>query len=263
MAPHCPSPRPPRRADPSREQGFILIAAIWMLILASAIVAVLMLRGMSRAVDANAAGKALTQKLLADGAVETVMADRVFNGVRSQWWLLPAEGTVAIGDRQVPVRMSSESGRLDINEAPLELIDRALTGFGVAAGERRVVLDRLGAYRGARRVVSSFDELDTALSIASGFQAICPSGAFTFSSGLSEPRKGHQPAELARALGVATAPISQGQAEPGAVLRIQAGGADHPLIALARTANFMDDAAAILAYSAARYCQDSGAKFIF
>ncbi len=108
---------------PRRANRVILIAVIWMLILVSAIVAVLMLRGMSRAVDANAAGQALTQKLL-------------------------AEGTVTIGRKQIQMQVSSESGRLDINEASLELIDRALIRLGVEAGERRVVLDRLGAHRG-------------------------------------------------------------------------------------------------------------------
>ena len=78
------------RRHPDSEQGFVLIAAIWLLLLCAVMVAVLMLRGHDRAVAAADASDRLKARLVLESAVETVVADILFNGQASRAATVPA-----------------------------------------------------------------------------------------------------------------------------------------------------------------------------
>jgi len=221
-----PRPRPRRRsAEPARgERGFVLIAAIWLLILAGSITAILMLRSLSLAAGAAADGDALARRLALAGAIETALADRIFNGERSPWWLTPSESTVAIGGRRVTVRLSSESGRLDVNEADPALIDAALRGAAVAPSERARIVTRLQAFRAANRRLLSPAALDMLLAEAGAAAGSCLPDQLTTSSGMAQPRPDQMPRALARALGIAGGD-SLVIPEPGAPMRVEAAEA--------------------------------------
>lgn len=212
-------PRPIRKG----EQGFVLIAATWLLVLAGAVVALLMLRGLTDARDAKAEGELFRHKLALDGAVETVVADRLFNGSRSQWSRVPAQGSVDVDGIAVRARSTSESGRLDLNVADLALVDRALQGLGVGATNRRIVLGRLQQLRGRNEKLSSFAALEALLSQAQQDTTVCLADMMTFNSGLAQPRPGQMPGKLSFALGVpAGAGDTNGrQFQPGEPQRLE------------------------------------------
>jgi Tfp pilus assembly protein PilX len=71
---------PPRRQS---EQGFVLIKAVWLLLLCAAIVAVLMLR--CNTASTTATDELLKQQLALDAATETVIAGLLLRGSISQW----------------------------------------------------------------------------------------------------------------------------------------------------------------------------------
>lgn len=193
-------PRRHPRPIPENEKGFVLIAAVWLLVLAGAIVALMMLRGMTEAREARSEGELLRHKLALDGAVETVVADRLFNGPRSPWSRVQAQGSLDIDGTAVQVRSTSENGRLDFNATELATVDRALQGLGVGAGNRRVVLGRMQQLRRRDERLSSFAALEALLSQAQKDTSVCLADMMTLDSGLPQPRAGQMPDKLAFAL---------------------------------------------------------------
>jgi hypothetical protein len=222
------SPNPEGRGPgPSQgERGFVLIAAIWLLILAGSIAAILMLRSLASATAAAEHEEAAERRLALESATETMLADRLFNGNRSAWWLTPSESSIAIGRRRILLRVTSESGRLDVNMADPALIDTALRGFGLGAAERARIVARLVALRATKRRIGSLAEL-AGLSAAAGARACLPD-QLTYVSGLAEPRPDQVSGELGRALGGRGGAGAPAAPEGGAALRVEAreaGGA--------------------------------------
>ena len=188
---------------PDGERGFVLIAAIWLLVLAGAIVALLMLSTLTFAKRTRFEADQIGSDMALQSALQTVAADRLINGVRGPWGLLPAEGDVALGRRVVHVRLSSEAGRLDLNEADPKLIDSALRGLGADASARQAFVAALVAIRLNHERIGSFDQL-RAIARRAGLRlstGTCLEDGTTFASGMSEPRAGQMPADLAHALG--------------------------------------------------------------
>lgn len=147
-----------KRPDPS-EQGFVLIAAIWLLILGGSVVAVLMVRAISSARAASSGVEALKQKATLDAATETVWADILFNGNRSQWASLPATGPMTLYGMSVSVAVTNEAQRIDVNEGDPKLIDETLREHGVDVTSRQSFRSLLSAKQSAGLRIGSMDDL--------------------------------------------------------------------------------------------------------
>lgn len=201
--------------DPDREQGFILIAATWLLLLLGALAAVFVLRSIHASREAHAAEDQLRQRLVLESAAETVIASHLFDGPYGPWAAWPASGTVAIGNTDVAMKLSSETGRLDLNTTSPEVITRALQGMDVDADTRRAFMDGLGVQRAMGRMAHFSDLQRLAAELDAPISA-CIEDAFTLYSGLKEPRTASLPTPLARALDVrdrnASTPPIQGDA---------------------------------------------------
>lgn len=248
-----PSLDEPKLEIKQSEQGYVLITAIWLLILAGSIVAVVMLRTLSQAQAVKDQGSDLADKVVLEGAAETVFADRLFAGNKGRWWLVPASGQVMIGGKVVDVELSSESGRLDVNEADPKLIDQALQGLEVRADVRARVFTDVRARRADGRRINSFAELRSALGGAT-VDGHCLDDDLTLWSGLPSPRRDQMPETLARALGQ---PIggSQGQAEAGAALRLRISLEGKPgLVMVARPTGLRDEPVSVNSWESYSAC---------
>jgi hypothetical protein len=237
----------------NEEQGYILITAIWLLILCGSIAALLMLRSLNSAKAAADNGAILQQKILLEGTVDTILAERLFEGNRSRWWLLPSSGSIIIDGKSVSVEISSENGRIDINEADPRLVDRALQGLGVEAAARAAAIGKLNYLRAIQARITSDADLDLLLSSRSESNP-CLSRYFTLASGLPEPRAGQMAEPLARAL---AQPTTQSPMTPdgGTALRIVARSPKGAAIkVVARITGIRDQAAAITTWQYPARC---------
>jgi hypothetical protein len=218
-------------AVPRAERGFILISAFWLLILCGAIVAVLMLRAISSATVAAGEEDALRTRLALESAVETVIADLLFNGPQSRWARFPSKGGMSIDNRPIRVIVSSESGRLDLNEIDLGLLDTALRGLGVDANGRSVLSENLAAKRAANQRIGSPAEIRALLAATLGPnpQVRCIEDRLTIYSGLSRPNESHISPEWARALGMATVASPGRGARIGSPCEGDGGGRRHTI----------------------------------
>ncbi|SDD73063.1 hypothetical protein SAMN05444678_12051 [Sphingomonas sp. YR710] len=211
-----------RRSRPEGEQGFVLITALWLLLLCGAVVALMMLRGAGKAEASHAAAVQVQARLDLDAAMQTIAADILFSGDQSQWARAPAQGTVDIDGRSISAEVSSEAGRLDLNDGDPAVIDRALQGLGVAAARRTLLQGRLQQLRNQNRRIASQAMLDHVLAGVAKSSDVCLDRYVTLYSGLTRPDEAAMPALLAQALAV---PQGGGEAptvlQPGTAIRVR------------------------------------------
>lgn len=128
-----------------REHGYVLISALWLLLLAGVLTALILAQTRERAEDVRDGGDTLQLRHALASAIATVNADRLFAGPASRWWKLPAQGAVEIDGITVTLALSNEAEQIDLNRASREAMVAALDRLaqeqpGVMAGVERDAL---------------------------------------------------------------------------------------------------------------------------
>lgn len=123
----------------------MLISALWLLLLAGVLTALILAQTRERAEDVRDSGDALRLGHALASAIATVNADRLFAGPASRWWEQPAQGAVEIDGVAVTLMLSNEAERIDLNRASREAMVVALDRLareqpGVMAGVDRDAL---------------------------------------------------------------------------------------------------------------------------
>jgi hypothetical protein len=136
------------------EDGYVLIAAIWLLVLAGSIAALLMLQSLTATRQARAEGDILRARLALDAAVETIIADRIMNGGRSIWSRTAVDGTIQIENMAIRARATSEAQRVDLMRADPRLVDTTLRTAGLGANQRQRVIARIALQAGNAQALS-------------------------------------------------------------------------------------------------------------
>lgn len=206
----------------THERGFILVSAMWLLILCGAIAAVLIARARTGAAAVSAAEGNYRETLQLYDAAEIVLADLLFNGPRSHWAVLPAQGIVAVDGANVRVSITSEAGRLDLNDGDLTIIAGALQGLGVGARQRVALIDGIARARADQHKIATWAEVEKILDRTGVVGAACLNEFFTIASGLQRPREVDLSPQLARALNVAVG-LPSSLITPGTALRVDVG----------------------------------------
>ena len=230
------------------EEGFVLVSAIWLLLLGAAVVAIIQFTVLNRAKSLTFEKDQIEHRLALETAYETAIADMLFNGPRSAFAKMPSQMVYTLNGVSMTISVSSESGKLDINQADPALIDRALMGLGIDASKRTAFLGVLAGYRSSGFVISMTADLEAALQQA----GVGPAGGFcglqylTAHSGLPRPFTGQMPPELARAIGEPSTQRNSGF-QPGSALRIAITKPGGPsLVAVVRMTGRLDQAVDVL-----------------
>lgn len=138
-----------------REQGFALLLVLWILALASVVLigfsgdARTELTVVRNQIEA-ARARALADAGISIGALNLL---RTSEAEEPRWPLDGTEQEIAFGDGTVRISLWDEGGKIDLNEAPDELLARLLLvlGFANSAG----IADALAEWREARRTAWS------------------------------------------------------------------------------------------------------------
>jgi hypothetical protein len=180
------------------ENGYVLISALWLLVLSAAVVATILARNAEQARSVRSSALDLQRQLDFEAAAETIVADLVLRGGGSQWSQLPSAGTVTLHGRTIATKLSSESGRLDLNAADLAIIDRALQGLGASGTQRAEFVSHLKRIREKQEKFRYFPDDVGGISESVGLG--CAADVFTVYSGLSQPDETQIDHKLAGAL---------------------------------------------------------------
>ena len=172
---------------PESEAGFVLIAAIWMLVLAGSIAAVLVLRARATATESATEADDLQRTLAAEQVIETITADIALGGKRSPWSNTPAMGRVTIGKFAFAIEVTSEATRLDVNAVDLDRARAALAATRIPQPVANALLDQIETLRAAGKSVGTWAELEQLVSRAAPSDLACLVQLLTISSGLQQP----------------------------------------------------------------------------
>lgn len=176
------------RATP-QEHGFVLITALWLLVLGGALASLIMLRAVEQRRASNAEGAMLRQDLSAEAAIHDALFDLLVRGAQSRWAQLPARATTTLDGSRVDLSATSEATKIDLNSVDLTQLDALLQQQGIAPERRRPVVGRLQAMRAARQRIESEAQLGPLLADLDSEAALCPAARFTLYSGLSAPKQ--------------------------------------------------------------------------
>ena len=154
------------------------------------------------------------------------------------------------------IKVSSESGKIDVNQADPALIERSLRGLGVSALPRQAFLSVIAGERSAGRLYQSIIDVENAMRRA-GFDmegGFCAGSSFTVYSGLSQPQPNQMDAALARALGQPSL-AANARTKPGSAMRVEVSeGEGLPVIAIIRTSGLIEQSYSVLDWNSARGC---------
>lgn len=133
-------------ASDQNDSGFILLSALWILVLGGALAAAVLVEAhnSTRALDRARATIALDLALRS--ARDQALADMIVNGSRSRW-ARTGSGTFNVDDVTVAVTSSDESGRLDLIAATPDRLDALFASLDVPAEARGAARSSLEAFR--------------------------------------------------------------------------------------------------------------------
>jgi len=141
------------------EHGFVLISAMWLLLLGAAIAALLMLRAMTASRDLRVESDRFSVDHAEADAIETIAADLIFSGRASHWSQLPASGTLTLDGQSVEATATSEDQFLDINKADPKRIDGTLQDHGYDRTTRTALLGRIALAHASGHGIESYAEI--------------------------------------------------------------------------------------------------------
>lgn len=221
---------------------------MWLLLLGGSIVALLILRNLHAAEAYSDDREQLQMRYAQESAVETVVADILFNGPRSEFARLPAQTSYRFGDIALNISVTGEGGKIDVNQADPALIERALRGLGIAALPRQNFVNSVKQRQRSGRLFRSIADVDKAMSQAGfdGTNGFCAEDYFTTYSGLALPQASQLHSRMARALGQASLPADT-PTSIGSAMQIKVQGEQGaPLVAVVRASGLIGESHKIL-----------------
>ena len=169
---------------PPRESGYALIGTVWLLLLATGLAALLMVRAThgARALAALRA-EALTAAH-EESALETAAADILLNGTSAKISLLQGSADYEVSGETVTVTANSERARLDINTASLDVIDASLRAQRLSVDHRVSIIARIRQRQTHETPYASTDEVEAEFRrLFDRKQAACLAEVFTVHGG--------------------------------------------------------------------------------
>jgi general secretion pathway protein K len=136
-----PTPEADRRAD----AGFVLIAVLWLLAALATLASIYSVYTVNSAV----ASHVFDDRLQADASIRAGVELAALQQIASPPPNRPSQGgfTLRVGRTRVSVRFRSESARIDLNAAPVELLTGLFAAMGVPNDGARVFADRVAGWR--------------------------------------------------------------------------------------------------------------------
>jgi general secretion pathway protein K len=127
------------------EEGFVLVAVLWIL----AALAVLASIYSSYTVNTAAASHVADDRVQAEASIRAGVEMAVFRQLALPEKARLAQGgfDMRVGRTGVAVRFRSESSRIDLNAAPLDLLTGLFTAVGVDSGRAQTFADRVVGWR--------------------------------------------------------------------------------------------------------------------
>ena len=134
-----------RRAEASAEAGFVLVAVLWILAALAALASIYS----AYTVNTAAASHVADDRVQAEASIRAGVEMAVFRQLALPEKARLAQGgfDLRVGRTNVAVRFRSESARIDLNAAPLDLLTGLFTAVGVDSSQAQTFAERVVGWR--------------------------------------------------------------------------------------------------------------------
>lgn len=194
-----------REANVSNEQGFALLSVLWLLLLATVLVASLAFWTTQSVQTRSLLSQELEAKRILYTAFEIIVFDLITNGRDSEWVAQsgPVTGPLDILGTRVDVTVSADAGKVDINAADDATILLVLKAAGASESKADTLLFKIHEAQKAR---SDLPKLATMREVQSVFRDAnddfaCVEPLITVHTGAKRPLFEKAPPNLQKALG--------------------------------------------------------------
>ncbi len=188
--------------------GYVLITAIWLLLLAAAVLALIVMQNARTNKNMRFEKQIVARQMALESGLSTAIFDAAAVLSQNKTLNLPLVRRYTIGGFDMTVVFRDENGKLDVNRSDPELIRRAMQGLGVSSDIAVNFTQRIADKRLVDRKILSLEEIDQELGL-SGLQIsnsdFCARRYLTIFASAGQPNPKSMRAELARALAI---PIS-------------------------------------------------------
>lgn len=137
-----------------QSKGFVLLQALWVLLLATLLVSIAMALGLSRAKDGEVDATVFKSEVAAESALQIVLFDLLSNGSRSKWLAHAEVRDVELNDVHYGVTVQLTDGLVDLNSADDVTLRRLLIAVS------RDDVGKMTADIKAARPISSYSGLE-------------------------------------------------------------------------------------------------------
>lgn len=128
-------------------RGVALISVLWVTSLLAVLAASFASSSRTEARLARNGMENAKAEALADGAVHRAILALLDHNPQTAWRVNGVVYAFVLGEGEVQVTIEDEDGKLDLNEAPLELLAGLFRALGVEAEQAQVLADRIGDFR--------------------------------------------------------------------------------------------------------------------
>ncbi len=192
-------------APPENERGYILMSAIWLLLIAAAIVALVALKEQQLSKSLRFEQAQAARQMAMESAVDQLVTDLFGAPQESATPLFPFRRQYRIAGYVINVIARDEAGKLNVNTADPDLVRRGLQGLNLNGGVAAKFADILSLSRRQNKSIQSLEEIDQKL-LEAGFNpqtaGFCPRRYLTIYGSGGTPDPSAIPPELARALAI-------------------------------------------------------------
>lgn len=133
--------------DSSRENGIALIAVLWALVLLSVIAVGFLRETRGETALVRNAVESAKARALADAGIQRAILELYRDEVNTRW---KADGTAYLwrfANGEVRIRIQDQAGRIDLNQAPAEILERLFVVAGAGDSEAAALADAVADFR--------------------------------------------------------------------------------------------------------------------
>jgi general secretion pathway protein K len=148
---NAPADAPPAKT----ERGFALLLVIWVLALLAVLAAEVAAYSHSAAFVARNRIEGARSRAIADAGIVLAIVGLLDPDLETRWWADGRTQEVMYDGERVIVRIEDEGGKIDLNNAPIEVIAGLAEACGATAGERMALANGIADRRREFRASSS------------------------------------------------------------------------------------------------------------
>lgn len=144
----------PSASPPRRQRGVALVLVLWMSVLLAVVIGSFAIVARTETLQASQLYNGYRARLAAEAGLHRAVVELRNPDLESRWFADGRPYSMTYRDAEVEIRVTDESGRIDINVANEDVLDRLFASVGIEEEERRLLVAAVVDWRDPDHAVS-------------------------------------------------------------------------------------------------------------